>query len=1023
MKLILEDLISNIDFNSLSDEYRNFWLDKSKIDPYNFFSNNKNLFDYQEKALENAMILLCSFFKDYDNFSYDDLKKRQYDKIKLELWEDLVKDLDIVSKNNKDRDILNILEEYFEVELDERNSRWSIVERVSFQNLVNRISFWMATWSWKSLVIIKLIYFIHKLISLWKIPKKDFLFLAPKPSIIEQIKEHIEEFNYASDVKIKLVELKDFEKEKTNSQVSIFEEIKLFYTKSDLVKDKESDNQLDFKNYENNWNWYIFLDEAHKWDKESSKAQQYYNIMARNWFIFNFSATFVDIRDMATCVYNFNLAQFIRKWYWKNICISNEEYLSFNDKKNKIEDYNNNEKQKIVLKSIINYVLVKKFYEDIKKIDERFYHNPLMITIWSSVYTPWSDIELFFKEIRDIWLWKTSKEVFEECIKDLKNDVKNDLKFIYQNETNINKSLLLDSFDNITIKDIYKYFYNASNSWDIEYVTIVWNDKELLLKLKTWNSPFAIIKIWSISWLEKEKLNWYEKSSLPWSDNTFSNLNNKNSTINLLIGASAFYEGWDSNRPNVINFINIWLSDAKKFVMQSIWRWIRINPILEERKRLWEIYKDLYIKQEDDYIKKLKEILTEEKYLEIKDKWTILETLFLFSTKRDELKSVVEELNNDDINKDSFEILDLFQRNNIKMDLYYPTYKSKSITKDKEKKYRIRPKKLEELKQYVSDKWNLLLLLDNWLSSKNISFLNKILEDESKYFDFNDNVDNTKKIKYLILEILSFFNYRWEEFDDFKLIDWKVDIISFKNIAINISNEKQKEMFKKLIIEKSNEENYNEDDLDKLFDEWKITREEYKLRLKNIGAWDRQLTFSYNEKTIEIKKIANHYYNPILVSQDERIDWIKHIVDVESEVNFLNALEENKDFLDSIFDEWYFCKLDQYLDKAIRIPYLDSNSEKSNFIPDFIFWTKKWDNYSIYFIDPKWVTYSSYQWKIDFYREIFEDIESKKTKIFSKWKYNIQVKLFIYNTSLTSTISNWYERNIKSSIRTIFWDE
>jgi type III restriction enzyme len=76
--------------------------------------------------------------------------------------------------------------------------------------------------------------------------------MAPKQSIIEQIKEHIEEFNFSSDVKIRLVDLKEFEKEKTNTQVGIFEEIKLFYTKSDLVKDKESENQLDYKNYENN---------------------------------------------------------------------------------------------------------------------------------------------------------------------------------------------------------------------------------------------------------------------------------------------------------------------------------------------------------------------------------------------------------------------------------------------------------------------------------------------------------------------------------------------------------------------------------------------------------------------------------------------------------------------------------------------------------------------------------------------------------------------------------------------------
>lgn len=1020
MKLILEELISNVDFNSLWDDYRNLWLDKTNIEPYKFFSYNKNLFDYQEKALENAVLSLSSFFDWWEEHDYNYLKERQYKQFLEVLWEEQLKELDILSKNHKDRDILEILEEYFEVELDNRESRWKIVERIWFKNLINRMSFWMATGSWKSLVIIKLIYFVYKLSKLWKVPTRDFLFMAPKPSILEQIKEHIEEFNFSSDVKIRLVDLKDFEKEKTNSQVGIFEEIKLFYTKSDLIKDKESENQLDYRNYENNWNWYIFLDEAHKWDKESSKAQQYFNVMARKWFIFNFSATFTDIRDIATCVYNFNLAQFIRKGYWKNICLSNEEYISFNWKKDKeIEEYWNSEKQKIVLKSIINYVLVKKFYDDIKQIDDNFYHNPLMITIWSSVYTEWSDIELFFKEIKDIWLGKISDEVFIQAQNDLINDFKVDLKYIYRDETNINISLVVDTLKNIKKDDLYKYFYNAKSYWDIEYQTIVWNDKEVLLKLKTSDTPFAIIKIWSIKWIENEKLSGYEKTTIPASNNIFSNLNDKKSTINLLIGASAFYEWWDSNRPNIINFINIWLSDAKKFVMQSIWRWIRIKPILEERKRLSEIYKDLYSWRDWEYINKLKEILNEEKYLALKDKATILETLFLFSTKKDELKKVVEELDNDDISKNDFEIIDLFNKNKIKLDLYYPTYKSKSAKKQKDKKFRIKYDKLENLKNYVNDKWNILLLLDNWLNIKNISLLNKLLSDTDKYFEISDKEDNNKKIKYIILDIVNYFNYTGEEIDDFKVVDWKIDIISFKNISVSISNAKKLEELKQKISDKINEENISEDELDKMFDNSEITRDEYKEKLKNI--WQQiDKEFTYENKTIKIKNIAKHYYNPVIISDDERIEWIKHIIDVESEVNFLNNLEKDWSFLDKQFDEWYFSKIDQHLDKAIRIPYLNSDSEKSNFIPDFIFWCKKWNDYYIYFIDPKWISFSSYQKKINYFNELFEDNLDNwiVSKIFSKNNFNIKVKLWIYN--IKDEAPKEYKRYVKPSIVEIF---
>ena len=131
MKLILEDIISNSDFNSLWDDFRNLWLDTSTINPYKFFSNEKNLFDYQEKALENAIIALSMFFNDFKEHSYDELKERHYNVFIDVLWEDEIKELDIISKNHKDRDSLEILEEYFDVEQDER-----IVDEIWLKGLI-----------------------------------------------------------------------------------------------------------------------------------------------------------------------------------------------------------------------------------------------------------------------------------------------------------------------------------------------------------------------------------------------------------------------------------------------------------------------------------------------------------------------------------------------------------------------------------------------------------------------------------------------------------------------------------------------------------------------------------------------------------------------------------------------------------------------------------------------------------------------------------------------------------------------
>ena len=80
----------------------------------------------------------------------------------------------------------------------------------------------------------------------------------------------------------------------------------------------------------------------------------------------------------------------------------------------------------------------------------------------------------------------------------------------------------------------------------------------------------------------------------------------------------------------------------------------------------------------------------------------------------------------------------------------------------------------------------------------------------------------------------------------------------------------------------------------------------------------------------------------------------KHIIWVESEVEFLRKLNENRDKLEK-YEWWYFSKLDETTDD-VSIPYYDSAlQEYRNFFPDFVFWLKEKDsdNLIIKFIDPK----------------------------------------------------------------------
>ncbi|MDG2830094.1 hypothetical protein P7M08_24370, partial [Vibrio parahaemolyticus] len=140
-----------------------------------------------------------------------------------------------------------------------------------------------------------------------------------------------------------------------------------------------------------------------------------------------------------------------------------------------------------------------------------------------------------------------------------------------------------------------------------------------------------------------------------------------------------------------------------------------------------------------------------------------------------------------------------------------------------------------------------------------------------------------------------------------------------------------------------------------------------------------------NQK-IKIKYLANHYYLPVIVSETEKNDYINHIINVDSEVRFIEELEgylakPNNVFTQ--FDWWMFSKLDQTLDEVF-IPYYNSKENKiSNFKPDFIFWMQKGNRYLILFVDPKGTEHTDGYRKIDGYTRIFETDYKKESVDFS----------------------------------------
>ena len=98
------------------------------------------------------------------------------------------------------------------------------------------------------------------------------------------------------------------------------------------MSDERKEATLDFKDYLDSGNNYVILDEAHKGDKQESKRQNIFSILAKNGFLFNFSATFTDESDIATTVYNLNQAVWVKKGYGKKLFLLDNDLKAFKEK-------------------------------------------------------------------------------------------------------------------------------------------------------------------------------------------------------------------------------------------------------------------------------------------------------------------------------------------------------------------------------------------------------------------------------------------------------------------------------------------------------------------------------------------------------------------------------------------------------------------------------------------------------------------------------------------------------------------
>jgi superfamily II DNA or RNA helicase len=948
-KILLEKFCSK-DITDYPTYYQSLELSKFGLD--------WELYEYQTNALEKALKFVYSYY------NKKDLLDEYYER---NLGE---KEFDLVFGVNEENEFFENFANYYEVD--------SINKKIGPTKFTNRACFWMATGSGKTLVLIKLVQLLFELVTNHHIPKKDILILAPKEEILKQIKQHVDKFNENPNFKIDLKDLREYEKVK--SQRGLFDQnsVTVFYYRSDNISDVNKERLLDYRTVENNGNWYVLLDEAHKGDKEDSKRQHYYKILSRNGLLLNFSATFTDSIDIVSTVHNFNLERFINSGYGKHIKVVGEEYKSF--RKHKDDEFSQNEKREIVLKSILLYCVVKKHSAEIKEeFNNDLYHNPLMLTIANEVNTVRADLKLFFEQLIEI-----AQGNFE--IHDVLEELKADLlrNKSYQFGTEEVSTSLINTLLKLTKKDIYTYFFNASSPGSIEYTTITGERNEIAFRLKTADKKghFAILVVSDATKWRENVLEGLDYNETPLTKSFFKEIENPDSTVNLLMGARIFTEGWDNVRPNIVNFINIGVSnEAKKFVLQAIGRGLRIQPLQNDskyRQRLAEF-------NNEEEISAVNKYLNREKFTKLLESkiHTSLESLFIFATDKEVVKNILDGMEREG-SADEWTTIGVFEKTPIKEELLVPMYEL--VDADIEDiKLVVNGNTLTQLKEVLEDETKskiLLLNLPDNLLSGSIRTINKI--NNNKIFEPRVGEKELRPSE-LFLKTHNLINHKVKKFKGFDKITTEIN--HYNKIQVKNFEESEVAELEKKIIDLMNSASSEKSDSDKLVSmlrDGTITEGQFKEKFSKAS---KEVTpvFSSSEAQFDFKYLVEHYYNPILIAKDKNSKFVKHSLSIESEIKFLEDIDKNREVFEQ-YDWWYFSKIDETVDQVL-IPYFDTTEQRySEFFPDFIFWLKKGNKYFIKFVDPKGREHLDNPW--DKYKGFKKVFSNEKDVNVDLWFYN-----------------------------------
>jgi len=829
----------------------------------------------------------------------------------------------------------------------------------------NSLAYWMATWSWKTIVMhLNILQYLDKIKNYSTF---QIIFTTPWVNLIDQHKEELNPFI-------------DFLNTKYNNKIDL-----IIDTTSSLLN-----KWIDY--YSLAWNKrikrLILIDEAHIWIswKEEWVFYKFRNELNKeNSFLFEYSATFHNLSKWLKkeyenqIVYDYNYNLFYRDWYWKD--------FSFKQVWNDILAWDNENELKKNLDKCLSVISEK-------------------IDIWSKMdnYSANKQISLFwdFKMFPDkpliAFMWNTVNN---------KNDKNNDPEI--SDISNIIRYLA-----NLTEKERKKFeaVFNYKISWKL---TITKNKSaidELLLSYWDDWKYFWIINVWNwdkffndidFSNIEKKKIEIIDSKYL------FKNIDKKESPINLLIWSRKFAEWWNSFRVSVIALINLW-SNAWNKIIQIFGRWVRLRWLFWDWKRKYTQHEKDYFKlwnTDEDNLKKIEtlNVLSVKKsYLETFTKKVSEEIKYTHSFKIKVNPNPIK-LNNSWKKETDFEeykenlpIFKLSKKEinykNVIIDwknIYYSYLDGNTIVENEKISdfnfsldFRV-----DKEKSWSYIKNELKRDLELFKSYLDINKINQVIKDN--LWEYKINLYSKKWYYLTDFEYKDIFTFIYEIKYDNKLWNdlWKIEktiIIVIEEFIKRLKNKINHRINSKNIVydrtlSQKTDTNQNWD----FIAEYEITKE-----FKDEEEKQKYTLNIENEKLKIIntldKSFDKHIYSPLLKEDDKNTNlWINISPD---KLNLWERvfIENLKNYIKDKFGNNK--KLDFYLLRnveSLRSIWIYLENDEHPFFPDFILWIIDNEKNVTYinFIDPKWQDW------------IFDR---------NSWSFNDKAK--IWNKNIDNTLKN-----------------